>query len=209
VNPAAFLRYLDFRAQVENEIRLEQTLRRVADRRIAKRMGWLALAVFLLLALASVARAQSHSTNGRPLILWAPPPIIGMYTIDSARVDDSLPVIATADWPEFTSRVMIALRACTGLPGSMHGWTLRTVAAPLFGVSTWTKERGWHADDPYIGFTFPHVQRIYVVQAGLNSPRLIRHELLHALLSDSGIDPRHGTPVADAMFAKCSAELPR
>ncbi len=47
MSPAAFLRYLDHRTQVENEVRLEQTKRAVADRRIARRMGWLALATFL------------------------------------------------------------------------------------------------------------------------------------------------------------------
>jgi hypothetical protein len=170
------------------------------------RVAW--LLPLLLLALAGVAGAQATPT-GRPLILWAPPPVIGMYTIDSARTYDELPAIATADWPAFTDSVVARLHACTGLRGGLTGWQLRTVASPLFGVSTWNKERGWHADDPYIGFTFPHVKRIYVVQAGLNSPRLIQHELLHALLSDSGLDPRHGTPVADRMFKKCLPEMQR
>jgi hypothetical protein len=171
-------------------------------------LPWLALAVFLLLALASVARAQM-TPNGRPLILWAPPLVIGMYTIDSARVDDSLPAIATADWPAFTDTVVAELRDCTGLRRGLTGWQIRTVAAGVFSVRTYNPVEGWNADGAYIGFTFPSVRRIYVVQEGLRYRGLVKHELLHALLADSGLDPRHGTVVSDVMFARCVPEKQR
>jgi hypothetical protein len=209
VRPSDLVSLLDAHRQVGNEVRLEFLKRRSFWRRTVRRfLPWLALTAFLLLALASVARAQM-TPNGRPLVLWEPPLVIGMYTIDSARVDDSLPVIATADWPAFTDTVAAELRSCTGLHGGLAGWQVRTVARGVFSVSTYNESEGWHANDAYIGFTFPHVKRIYVVQEGLRYRGLVKHELLHALLSDHGIDPRHGTPVADAMFARCVPEKPR
>jgi len=216
---AAFAHHIIDEPHVDREAmaRFDRLKAKLAARRRRRRvLPWLALAVFLLLALASVARAQM-TPNGRPLILWSPPLVIGMYTIDSARVDDALPEIATADWPAFADTVIYELRLCTGLRGGMEitnsdhweGWQLRTVARGVFSVSTYSPDEGWHADDAYIGFTFPHVKRIYVVQEGLRYRGLVKHELLHALLADHGFDPRHGTPVADAMFKRCVPEKPR
>ncbi len=56
---------------------------------------------------------------------------------------------------------------------------------------------------PFIGYTFPHVQRIYVAQDGLFVRGLVKHELLHAFLAVNGLDPDHGTPLADRLFKRC------
>ncbi len=170
-------------------------------------LGWWAVLLLLPADLAQ-AQVQSHvPMTGRPLLLWDRPPVIGMYSIDSARVTDALPAIASADWPAFTDTVVAELRACTRINGGLDGWSLRTVSAGLFYVRTYDRAlRTWREDEPYIGFTFPTVRRIYVVQNGLYVRGLVKHELLHALLADRGFDPRHGTPVADALFKRCVKE---
>lgn len=161
----------------------------------------------LLLVLLMLVAGRLEAQVQRTVVLWEPPPVIGMYTIDSARVND-LPVIATADWPAFTDTVLAELQTCTRLVGSPRGYHLRTVAAPLFQVTS--IKNGEPVDEgPYIGFTFPSLHLIYVVQGGLQVRGLVKHELLHALLAEHGFDPRHGRPVSDGMFKRCLPERPR
>jgi hypothetical protein len=165
---------------------------------------WLAFWAVLLLLPADLAQAQMVSSGDRPLVLWSPPPVIGYFSLDSSVVDESSPLIATADWPAFTDSVIAGLQACGHFRHPLKAWALRTVAAPVFGVRTPGDAIG---DQPFLGFTFPTIHEIYVVQSRVQSRRLIRHELLHAFLADNGFDPRHTTPVADALFDKCAKEV--
>lgn len=157
----------------------------------------LLLAILLCLPVQLAGQGQGRT------IIFSEPVIIGVYSMDVAEVYDSLPEIATAEWPAFTPGLLAELAACTRLPVPV-GWEIRTVAGSGFMVRWWDEdEKVWQAGRVYVGWTFPHVRRIYVAQDGLYTPWLIKHELLHAVLAAGGIDPRHNTLIADRMFARC------
>ncbi len=167
------------------------------------RAWWCLLGALLVLA-ASLPAQQHPRSMDRPLILWEPMPTIGVDSADAERVNDDLPAIATADWPEFTDSVIAGLARCTGLRAP-KAWQVRTVAAPAFTVRIWVNGK-WYDHQAFAGYTFQSVHRIYVVQIGLRSRRLIRHELLHAILADNGLNPAHGAPLANELFPRCAPE---
>lgn len=179
---------------------------RAAHDRIVWRWRWAVafLVGFLLVTVASL-HAQEAQHAEHPLVLWSEPPTIGSDSNDVEVVHDELPAIASADWPEFTDSVTTELAKCTGLRPP-HDWHVRTVAAQALSVRIWYGER-WVEGQPFIGYTFPSVHRIYVVQAGLRSRGLLRHELLHAILADNGLPAGHGTPLADALFPRCAPDI--
>ena len=183
----------------------ERDHRRAYLRRIRVYLRAAAFLLGALLVLASSLHGQEHPRSmDRPLVLWADPPVIGVDSQAVERVYDTLPAIATAEWPEFTDSVLTELEHCTGLKPP-KAWQVRTVAAPAFTVDINVRGK-WYNGQPFIGYTFTSVHRIYVVQFLLRSPRLVRHEWLHALMYDNGLDPRHGTPIANALFKKCAPE---
>lgn len=164
---------------------------------------WVAFAVFLTLAFAASLSAQGITNEREPLILWTTPPIIGMWSVDSERVDDSLPVIASADWPASADTAFAELRACTKIRGAgLDGWQLRTVAAAHFRVHL-VRRDGTAEDGVFDGYTMARTKRIYVVQWMWRNRALLKHEMLHALLSEHGFVSTHGSPVADGMFRRC------
>jgi hypothetical protein len=160
-------------------------------------LGWLLVG---LVVPADLAQAQNQIRS----VLWTKPPLLGMYARDSARVDESLPEVHSAEWPTFYIEALAELRACSRVYEDLRDWTIYTVTAQAFFVRFWReKEQQWVEDEPFVGFTFPHLKRIYVVQAGLHNRGLIKHEMLHAVLAARGFDPAHTTPVADGMFRRC------
>jgi hypothetical protein len=167
-------------------------------------MGIMRIAPLLLLAvLASPLRAQGITDSREPLILWATPPLIGSWSPDSERVDESLAMIASADWPPAADTAFAELRACTKLRGAgLDHWQLRTVAAAHFRVHIIHAD-GSDEDDVFDGYTMARTRRIYVVQWMWRNRALLKHEMLHALLSEHGFVATHGSPVADGMFKRC------
>ena len=171
-----------------------------AERWTIRVSAWLGLWLAFLLG-SPVAAQTAHSPQR--VIAWSPPPLIGMYTVDSARIND-LAELASADWPTMWVEDLAKMRACSGLYADLRDWSVWTVSAPAFYVRYYDRDdRTWIEDHPFVGFAFPHVRRIYVVQAHLSNRLLLQHEMLHALLAERGFDPRHNTNVADAMFKRC------
>lgn len=163
---------------------------------------WISLA---LAAGACAGGVRTCAAQQQRVILWEPPPVIGVYSPTLQIVAD-VKGLASSEWPNFLTQALAELAACSrldvsGIPGD---YTLWTVDAPVFNVLVGSDNNTkWQVEGDFIGFTFPLRRRIYVAQAGVNSKQLIKHELLHALLNARGFDPRHNTPVADGMFRRC------
>ena len=166
--------------------------------------------LMLSLALATLAytagvRPCAAQDQLQRVVLWEPPPVLGVFSPELELLSADIPGDASADWPAFTADVLLELAACSRLSTEMlpGEYVLRTVDAPVFNVIV-RDNNAWHdPTDNYIGFTFPKHNVIYVVQAGATSRKLLKHELLHALLVAHGFDSRHNTPVADGMFRRC------
>jgi hypothetical protein len=161
-------------------------------------MNWGAFFAFLavvMLVPADVAQAQARG------ISWQPPVVLGRWSMDTARIND-LPEVSSADWPTMHVEWLAEMRHCSRLYADLRDWTIHTVTAQSFYVEVRNGDT-WENGGPFFGFTFPQLKRIYVVQYGLHRSTLIKHEVLHALLAEKGLDPRHNTNVADGMFARC------
>jgi hypothetical protein len=166
----------------------------------------------LMLSVALIVAACAGGTRTclaqeqqQRVILWAPPPVLGVYSPELELIAADIPGDATADWPSFLPALLQELAVCSRLSTEMlpGAYVLHTVDTPVFNVIV-RDDNGWHdPDDNYIGFTFPQHNVIYVVQAGAQHRQLLKHELLHALLAAHGFDGRHGMPVADGMFRRC------
>jgi hypothetical protein len=133
------------------------------------------------------------------------PVIIGQWDRDSGTTIYDTSVIASAEWPEkFWVEALAEARKCSRVMGDLQGWHLYTVSSGYDGFRVALFRKGeWVAKAVYSGFTFPDRREIYVVQRRLNDYSLLKHEMLHAILAERGLDYWHDSGVADGMFARC------
>jgi hypothetical protein len=134
----------------------------------------------------------------------ADPPLLGWFTLDSAAVTATAEV-GSAEWPEFWVEALADARKCSGVKGDILDWKLYTVTSGFdgFRMKFWDRGNKKWAEAVFWGWTFPDRREIYVAQVQLLNYRILKHEMLHAILADRGMDYWHGSGLADGMFQRC------